>query len=170
MTIGIAIDLKSEVKVRLPLGPAMAKKKTDAGLPKWAVPIWEKMGSPSIDDYESVHNGELLERRHGLRKDDLVEILLDARAFKEGDDIIVKGRLLSSGKTSIEILTDAGDTVYLARDVIVKIKLIAHTRPAYIDDKELLAFERADMKRRSSLHEKVEKEVKGRQDDSHLWG
>ena len=142
----------------------MAKKKTGAGLPKWAVPIWEKMGSPSIDDYESVHNGELLERRHGLRKDDLVEILLDARAFKEGDDIIVKGRLLSSGKTSIEILTDAGDTVYLARDVIVKIKLIAHTRPAYIDDKELLAFERADMKRRSSLHEKVEKEVKGRQD------
>tara|TARA_X000001036_G_scaffold298848_1_gene277951 strand:- start:1575 stop:2087 length:513 start_codon:yes stop_codon:yes gene_type:complete len=170
LTIGIAIDLKSEVKVRLPLGSAMAKKKTDAGLPKWAVPIWEKMGSPSIDDYESVHNGELLERRHGLRKDDLVEILLDARAFKEGDDIIVKGRLLSSGKTSIEILTDAGDTVYLARDVIVKIKLIAHTRPAYIDDKELLAFERADMKRRSSLHEKVEKEVKGRQDDSHLWG
>ena len=148
----------------------MAKKKSDAGLPKWAVPIWEKMGSPSIDDYESVHNGELLERRHGLRKDDLVEVLLDARAFKEGDDIIVKGRLLSSGKTSIEILTDAGETVYLARDVIVKIKPVAHTRPAYIDDKELLAFERADMKRRSSLHEKVEKEVKGRQDDSHLWG
>ena len=148
----------------------MAKKKSDAGLPKWAVPIWEKMGSPSIDDYESVHNGELLERRQGLRKDDLVEVLLDARAFKEGDDIIVKGRLLSSGKTSIEILTDAGETVYLARDVIVKIKLVAHTRPAYIDDKELLAFERADMKRRSSLHEKVEKEVKGRQDDSHLWG
>ena len=58
----------------------MAKKKSDAGLPKWAVPIWEKMGSPSIDDYESVHNGELLERRHGLRKDDLVEVLLDAGA------------------------------------------------------------------------------------------
>ena len=164
------IDFKSEVKVRLPLGQTMAKKKRDAGLPKWAVPIWEEMGSPSIDDYESVHNGELLERRHGLRKDDLVEVLLDARAFKEGDDIIVKGRLLSSGKTSIEILTDTGETVYLARDVIVKIKLIAHTRPAYIDDKELLAFERADMKRRSTLHEKVEKEVKGRQDDSHLWG
>ena len=148
----------------------MAKKKTDSKLPDWAIPIWEEMGSPSLSDIASVHNGDLLERRHGLRKDDLVEILLDARAFKDNDNTIVRGRLLSSGKTSIEILTDDGATVYVARDVIVKITLIAHTRPAYIDDKELLAFERADMKRRSSLHEKVEKEVKGRQDDSHLWG
>ena len=148
----------------------MAKKTSDSGLPTWAVPIWEQMGSPSLADIASVHNGDLLERRHGLRKDDLVEILLDARAFKADEDTIIKGRLLSSGKTSIEVLTDAGQTVYIARDVIVKITLIAHTRPAYIDDKELLAFERADMKRRSSLHEKVEKEVKGRQDDSHLWG
>jgi hypothetical protein len=148
----------------------MANKKKDSSLPDWAIPIWEEMGSPSLTEITSVHNGDLLERRHGLRKDDLVEILLDARAFKEGDNTTIKGRLLSSGKTSIEILTDEGSTVYLARDVIVKITLIAHTRPAYIDDKELLAFEREDMKRRSSLHEKVEKEVKGRQDDSHLWG
>ena len=148
----------------------MANKKKDSSLPDWAIPIWEEMGSPSLADLASIHNGDLLERRHGLRKDDLVEILLDARAFKEADNIIIKGRLLSSGKTSIEILTDEGSTVYVARDVIVKITLIAHTRPAYIDDKELLAFEREGMKRRSSLHEKVEKEVKGRQDDSHLWG
>ena len=161
---------ESEVKVRSPLGHLMANKKKDSSLPDWAIPIWEEMGSPSLADIASIHNGDLLERRHGLRKDDLVEILLDARAFKEGDDTIIKGRLLSSGKTSIEILTDEGSTVYIARDVIVKITLIAHTRPAYIDDKELLAFEREDMKRRSSLHEKVEKEVKGRQDDSHLWG
>jgi len=161
---------ESEVKVRSPLGHLMANKKKDSSLPDWAIPIWEEMGSPSLADIASIHNGDLLERRHGLRKDDLVEILLDARAFKEGDDTIIKGRLLSSGKTSIEILTDEGSTVYVARDVIVKITLIAHTRPAYIDDKELLAFEREDMKRRSSLHEKVEKEVKGRQDDSHLWG
>ncbi len=161
---------ESEVKVRSPLGHLMANKKKDSSLPDWAIPIWEEMGSPSLADIASIHNGDLLERRHGLRKDDLVEILLDARAFKEGDNTIIKGRLLSSGKTSIEILTDEGSTVYVARDVIVKITLIAHTRPAYIDDKELLAFEREDMKRRSSLHEKVEKEVKGRQDDSHLWG
>ena len=118
----------------------MANKKKDSSLPDWAIPIWEEMGSPSLTDLTSVHNGDLLERRHGLRKDDLVEILLDARAFKEGDNTIIKGRLLSSGKTSIEILTDEGSTVYVARDVIVKITLIAHTRPAYIDDKELLAF------------------------------
>ena len=161
---------ESEVKVRSPLGHLMANKKKDSNLPDWAIPIWEEMGSPSLADIASIHNGDLLERRHGLRKDDLVEILLDARAFKEGDNTIIKGRLLSSGKTSIEILTEEGSTVYVARDVIVKITLIAHTRPAYIDDKELLAFEREDMKRRSSLHEKVEKEVKGRQDDSHLWG
>ena len=170
LVANLIANFESEVKVRSPTGSIMAKKKTDYDLPKWAVPIWEEMGSPSLADIASVHNGDLLERRHGLRKDDLVEILLDARAFKEGDDIMIKGRLLSSGKTSIEVLTDTGKTVYVARDVIVKITLIAHTRPAYIDDKELLAFERADMKRRSSLHEKVEKEVKGRQDDSHLWG
>ena len=62
-----------------------------------------------------------------------------------------------------------GRTVFLARDIIAQIVLIAHTRPAYIDDKALLAFERADMKRRSKLHEKVEKESQG-SDDAHLWG
>ena len=51
----------------------------------------------------------------------------------------------------------------------IRDSLIAHTRPAYIDDKELLAFEREDMKRRSTLHEKVEKETTGN-DDAHLWG
>ena len=92
----------------------MANKKKDSSLPDWAIPIWEEMGSPSLADLASIHNGDLLERRHGLRKDDLVEILLDARAFKEADNIVIKGRLLSSGKTSIEILTDEGSTVYLS--------------------------------------------------------
>ena len=75
----------------------------------------------------------------------------------------------SPGKTSLEILTDDGQCEFISREVIVKMVLVAHTRPAYIDDKELLAFEREDMKRRSKLHEKVEKETKGN-DDSHLWG
>ena len=147
----------------------MAKKKSGLELPDWAVPLWEDMGSPNLNEFEGVHNGDLLERRHGLRRDDIVEILLDARALGEGEDAWVRGRLLSSGKSSIEILGEDGRNHYVARDVIVKIILVAHTRPAYIDDKELLAFERADMKRRSSLHEKVEKETKGN-DDSHLWG
>ena len=128
-----------------------------ADLPEWAKSMWEELGSPDLDELKSVHSGDLMERRHGLRKDDLVEIQMDARALREGEETWIRGRLLSSGKSSIELLTTDGDHIYLAREVIVKVVLIAHTRPAYIDDKELLEFERADQKRRSNLHEKVEK-------------
>ena len=131
--------------------------------------MWEDLGSPKLETLGSIHTGDLLERRHGLRRDDLVEILLDARALGPDAQNSIKGRLLSSGKTSIEVLTDEEKIEYIARDVIVKVTLIAHTRPAYIDDEQLLAFEREDQKRRSKLHEKVEKETKG-DDDSHLWG
>ena len=140
-----------------------------ADLPEWAKSMWEELGSPDLDELKSVHSGDLMERRHGLRKDDLVEIQMDARALREGEETWIRGRLLSSGKSSIELLTTDGDHISLAREVIVKVVLIAHTRPAYIDDKELLEFERADQKRRSNLHEKVEKKTKGN-DDSHLWG
>ena len=140
-----------------------------ADLPEWAKSMWEELGSPDLDELKSVHSGDLMERRHGLRKDDLVEIQMDARALREGEETWIRGRLLSSGKSSIELLTTDGDHIYLAREVIVKVVLIAHTRPAYIDDKELLEFERADQKRRSNLHEKVEKKTKGN-DASHLWG
>ncbi len=140
-----------------------------ADLPEWAKSMWEELGSPDLDELKSIHSGDLMERRHGLRKDDLVEIQMDARALREGEETWIRGRLLSSGKSSIELLTTDGDHIYLAREVIVKVVLIAHTRPAYIDDKELLEFERADQKRRSNLHEKVEKKTKGN-DDSHLWG
>ncbi|MBA4695078.1 MAG: hypothetical protein H2066_04420 [Candidatus Poseidoniales archaeon] len=138
-------------------------------LPEWAQSMWEDLGSPELSDVESVHTGDLMDRRHGLRKDDFVEIQLDARALRDSDDTWVKGRLLSSGKSSIELLTTDGNHIYLAREVIVQVVLVAHTRPAYIDDKELLEFERADQKRRSNLHERVEKKTKGN-DDSHLWG
>tara|TARA_Y100000766_G_scaffold282580_1_gene296195 strand:+ start:9915 stop:10310 length:396 start_codon:yes stop_codon:yes gene_type:complete len=131
--------------------------------------MWESLGSPKIEEMESVHTGDLMDRRHGLRKDDLVEIQIDARALRDDEETWARGRLLSSGKSSIELLTVEGEHVYLAREVIVRVVLIAHTRPAYIDDKELLEFERADQKRRSNLHEKVEKKTKGN-DDSHLWG
>ena len=82
-------------------------------LPEWAQSMWEELGSPEISDLQSVHTGDLMERRHGLRKDDLVEIQLDARALKDGDETWVKGRLLSSGKSSIELLTTDGDHVYI---------------------------------------------------------
>lgn len=140
-----------------------------ADLPKWAKKMWKDLGSPDISDLQSVHTGDLMERRHGLRKDDLVKVQLDARALRDGEPTWIQGRLLSSGKSSLEILTAEGEHSYIAREVIVKIVLVAHTRPAYIDDKELLEFERADQKRRTNLHEKVEKKTKGN-DDSHLWG
>ena len=146
----------------------MAKKK-GVDLPDWAKSMWEDMGSPELEGLDSVYNGDLLERRQGLRRDDFVEIHLNAQAFSKPEDTFVRGRLISSGKTSLEILTQDGRCEFISRDVIVKMTLVAHTRPAYIDDKELLAFEREDMKRRSKLHEKVEKETKGN-DDSHLWG
>ena len=159
---------KGEVQVRSPVGASMAKKNR-VTLPDWAKSMWEDMGSPKLEDLKSVHTGDLLERRQGLRRDDLVELHLNVQAFANPEDAYIRGRLISSGKTSLEILTDDGQCEFISREVIVKMVLVAHTRPAYIDDKELLAFEREDMKRRSKLHEKVEKETKGN-DDSHLWG
>ena len=147
----------------------MAKKSNKVELPEWAVRLWNDLGSPSLDKLRGVHSGDLLERRNGLRRDDLIEILIDARALLPDVDPWIRGRLISSGKTSLEILDEDGVQRFIARDTIVQIVLIAHTRPAYIDDKELLAFEREDMKRRSTLHEKVEKETTGN-DDAHLWG
>jgi hypothetical protein len=147
----------------------MPKKSNKVDLPDWAIGLWNDLGSPSLEDLQGVHHGDLLDRRNGLRRDDLVEILIDARALLPDADPWVRGRLISSGKTSLEILDGDGVQRFIARDTIVQIVLIAHTRPAYIDDKELLAFEREDMKRRSTLHEKVEKETTGN-DDAHLWG
>ena len=147
----------------------MAKKSNKVDLPEWALGLWKELGSPALEKLQSVHYGDLLERRNGLRRDDLIEILIDARALLPDAEPWVRGRLISSGKTSLEVLDEDGVQRFIARDTIVQIVLIAHTRPAYIDDKELLAFEREDMKRRSTLHEKVEKETTGN-DDAHLWG
>lgn len=144
-------------------------KKGNVEVPDWAEKILKQMGSPKIEDFVSVVKGDLLERRHGLRRDDIISIQLDSRSLRDDDEHIVRGRLLSSGKTSIELLDEDGIHQYIARDVIVKITLICHTRPAYIDDSELLTFERADMKRRNKLHETVEKKT-NKSDDSHLWG
>ena len=166
----VSCDSKSEVQVASPCERYMAsKKKQGVELPDWATPLWKDMGSPDISGFVDVYNGDLLKRRHGLRRDDFVEILVDSRSITSDDETWLRGRLLSSGKSSIELLTQDGRIHYVARDIIAQIVLIAHTRPAYIDDKGLLAFERADMKRRSKLHEKVEKESEG-SDDAHLWG
>jgi hypothetical protein len=147
----------------------MGRRRTRVELPDWANELWQDLGSPELEGIDSVHTGDLLERRHGLRRDDLIKVMLDARALPKDEDAWLCGRLLSSGKSTIEILGCDGRHHYLARDVIVQVILVAHTRPAYIDDDELLSFERADQKRRTNLHEKAEKETSGT-GDSHIWG
>jgi hypothetical protein len=147
----------------------MAKKSSQIELPKWAANLWKELGSPDLDSIQGITSGDLLERRNGLRRDDIVEIQIDARAFLADSEQWIRGRLISSGKSSLEILDEGGFRRFVSRESIVQIILVAHMRPAYIDDKELLAFEREDMKRRSTLHEKVEKETTGN-DDAHLWG
>ena len=142
---------------------------TEDGLPAWAKEMWEELGSPELENIGAITSGDLLDRRYGLRRDDLIEMLLDARALPKGMDPWLRGRLVSSGKMTVELLTEDGKLHYISRDVIVEVILVAHMRPAYLDDKELLAFERDDMKRRNKLNEKVEKESDGR-DDTHLWG
>ena len=144
-------------------------RKDDPNLPDWARTLWEQLNKPDIISFADVADGPLIERRHGLRRDDLVEIELDARAYPDDTDLLVHGRLMSSGKTMVELMDENGEMQYVAKDVIVRLRLIAHMRPPYIDDDELLTFEREDQKRRSKLHEKVEREAQGT-DDGHIWG
>lgn len=141
---------------------------TEQELPTWARRMWNEAGSPDLEPHLSVTSGPLLERRHGLRKDDLVEIAIDTRSLPEGSDATVRGRLLSSGKTAVELLCEDGRLRYVSRSIITQVTLVAHLRPAYLEDSELIEFERKDMKRRTDLQERAEKSTKGR--DTVLWG
>ena len=76
---------------------------------------------------------------------------------------------MGTNKQSIELLTPDGSYHYVSRSNIIDVILVAHMRAAYIDDLELLDYEREDMKRRNSLHEEVEKRTAGG-NDSHVWG
>ncbi len=145
------------------------KRRSDVNLPEWAIPLWEELGCPDLQANSDVLEGSLLNRRHGLRMDDIVEIELDARAYPKDSELIIKGRLMSSGKNMIEIKSNDGEVSYVAKDVIVRMKLVAHMRPPYIDDEELIAYEKEDQKRRTKLHERIEKKTQGG-NDSHLWG
>jgi hypothetical protein len=156
----------------LEAGELVAKKRSRSkknDLPDWAVTLWEDLGKPNFSEFQDIRNGPLLERRTGLRRDDLVEILIDARALPSDMDPWMRGRLMGTNKLTIELLTADKNYHYISRDVIVDVCLVAHMRAAYIDDRDLLNYEREDMKRRNSLHEEVEKDSTGA-DDSHVWG
>ncbi|HIC50763.1 MAG TPA: hypothetical protein EYP01_04885 [Candidatus Poseidoniales archaeon] len=138
-------------------------------LPGWARRIHEEYGSPKLSDLNDVFHGPLIDRKSGLRKDDIIEILLDARALPPEVEPWVRGVLVGTSRNAVEILDEDGDFRSIARDVIVELRLVTHLRRPYIEDKELLTFEKEDIRRRSSLHEQAERSADGH-DDSHLWG
>jgi len=137
-------------------------------LPDWARRLYEEYGSPDLKDLGDVFHGPLMDRKSGLRKDDIIEILLDRRMLPEGREPWVKGMLVGTTRNAIEILDHGGDFRSVARDVIVEVRLITHLRRTYIEDRELLKFEKDDMRRRSEMHEKAEKIGEGY--ESSLWG
>jgi hypothetical protein len=137
-------------------------------LPKWAKRIHQEYGSPELDTLEDIFLGPLIKRKSGLRKDDLIEILLDSRALPKDSDPYVRGMLVGTSRNVVEILDENDDFRSIARDVIVELRLITHLRKPYIEDRELLTFEKEDMRRRSNLHEAAERQADGR-DDNHVW-
>ena len=143
--------------------------KQGQGLPDWAETMYNAYGSPDLSLRGDVYVGPLIGRKSGLRKDDLVEMVIDARSVKSEEANIIRGMLISTGRSSIDILDENGRFRSFSRDVVVEIRLIAHMRPQYIDDDELLFFEREDMRRRTSVSEQAERKADGH-DDSHVWG
>ena len=137
-------------------------------LPEWAKRIHQEYGSPELETIQDIFLGPLIKRKSGLRKDDLIEILLDGRALPKGSDPYIRGMLVGTSRNVIEILDENGDFRSIARDVIVELRLITHLRKPYIEDRELLTFEKEDMRRRSNLHEAAERQADGR-DDNHVW-
>ena len=138
-------------------------------VPDWAIDLYKSYGSPDLSTHNDVYVGPLIGRKSGLRKDDIVEMVIDARAVREEQQNVIRGMLISTGRSSIDLLDEDGSFRSFSRDVVVEIRLIAHMRPQYIDDDELLFFEREDMRRRTSVSEQAERKADGH-DDSHVWG
>ncbi|HIE80936.1 MAG TPA: hypothetical protein EYQ07_00100 [Candidatus Poseidoniales archaeon] len=138
-------------------------------LPDWARRLAEDYGATDIEMMQDVFFGPLIDRRSGLRKDDLIELMIDARALRGDDEPWIRGMLLATSRNAVEILDEFGGYRSIARDVIVEVRLVTHLRKPYIEDEELLTFEKEDVRRRSSVHEQAEKQADGN-DDSHLWG
>lgn len=139
-------------------------------LPEWASTMAKKYGAQNLDGYQDVFFGPLIDRRSGLRKDDLIEIMIDSRAIPKDVDPWARGMLLATTRNSVEILDEEERFRSIARDVIVEVRLVSHLRRPYIEDDELLTFEKEDIRRRSNVHEQAERQADGGSDDSHLWG
>ena len=110
-----------------------------------------------------------MDRKYGLRKDDLVEMLLDRRMLPEDSDPWVRGMMVGGRSSSIDMLDENGQFRSISRDAIVEVRLVTHLRKTYIEDEELLKFEKDDMKRRSEVHEMAEKTSEGH-GNNLSWG
>jgi len=137
-------------------------------IPKWAKKMYEEYGSPELNENKDIFHGALIDRKHGLRKDDLIEITIDNRVLAEEEDRKVGGMLIGITRNSVDILDSSGSFKSIARDVIVQIVIVAHLRKPYLEDEELLKFEKEDMRRRANVQEKAEKNIEGRR-DGHIW-
>jgi hypothetical protein len=71
----------------------------ESELPAWAASFFENYGSPSLDEVGDVFHGPLMDRKYGLRKDDLVEMLLDRRMLPDDRDPCVRGMMVG-GRSS----------------------------------------------------------------------
>ena len=74
----------------------------------------------------------------------------------EGRDPWIKGMMVGGRSSSIDILDEDRGFRSISRDAIVEVRLVTHLRKSYIEDEELLKFEKEDMKRRSEVHEMAE--------------
>ena len=117
-------------------------------LPAWAKRFAEEYGAEDLDGRGDVFFGPLIDRRSGLRKDDLIELLIDARAVRADDDPWVRGMLLATSRNAVEMLDEFGQYRSIARDVIVEVRLVTHLRKPYIEDLSLIHICRC---RRSTL-------------------
>ncbi|MBT4346658.1 MAG: hypothetical protein HOD67_03755, partial [Euryarchaeota archaeon] len=97
-------------------------------MPDWARDIHEIYGSPELSKLEDIYLGPLIGRKSGLRKDDLIEILLDVRALPEDSDPWARGMLIGTSRNVVEILDQNGQFRSIARDVIVELRLVTHLR------------------------------------------
>ena len=98
----------------------------DRGIPDWAIDLYSSYGSPDLSMHGDVYVGPLIGRKSGLRKDDIVEMVIDARSVRTDQPNVIRGMLISTGRSSIDILDENGDFRSFSRDVIVEIKLVAH--------------------------------------------
>ena len=66
----------------------------DRGIPGWAIDLYSSYGSPDLSTHGDVYVGPLIGRKSGLRKDDIVEMVIDARSVRTDQPNVVRGCLL----------------------------------------------------------------------------